>query len=279
MQVSEMNPFVRYAGCTMISSVPCRTARDNRIFFVLKEKVNCRIAGEVHSMIESTVIFIPAGVPYELSAAENNSLIAVNFDFTQGGAHVTEPFATLSQEAYQQTGPMEQLAFEGGLFQAPLFVCGCISKNKIEALVEEFQQKKIYFREKTSTLLKDILLDMLRFSVSDNSRERSAADSMIAYIREHYMHPITNRDIASCVRYHEYHANRLMMKHTGTTMHKYLLNYRLERAKYYLAITELSVAEVAEQTGMGSAARFSEAFKLAYGVSPSKYRKQNFRLV
>ena len=237
MQVTDINPFVRYAGRNFLSSTPLRRARDQRMFYIASKESQWHIDGASYNFSRGTLFYLPAGTPYCMEASDKFGLIAVNFDFTQVAAHQTTSLSTVSDEDFALAGAVETLSFEKDFFCVPMFVSGNVFEQKMDALVSEFEEKKIYFREKTSAILKDILVEMLRLS-ADNSEENLAADKMITYIRENYMLPITNKDIASCVRYHEYHANRLMLRHTGTTLHKYLTDYRIERAKMYLTSTK-----------------------------------------
>lgn len=279
MQIADMNPFVRYVGKNFLSSTPLRRARDQRLFFVTSHKSIWNIAGEDHTFSGGSLFFLPAGTPYSMTATEKSGLIAVNFDFFQSASAPINTFATLTEKEYETFGPLEPSCFEKDSFSFPMSVIDNMFEHRIENLLSEFEQKKIFYREKCSAILKDILLELLRQFTTDSSGENHAADKMISYIRENYMHPITNQDIASCVRYHEYHANRLMLRHTGTTLHKYLNDLRIEHAKTYLISTKLSVSEIAEKTGLGSVSRFSECFKKATGLSPLAYRKENFRLI
>lgn len=279
MLIADINPFVRYVGKNFLSSTPMRQARDQRIFFVASGTSAWRIAEEDHTFARGTIFFIPAGTPYCMKATEKNGLVAVNFDFTQSDPPLNNTFPTVSKAEYEATGPIEHIDFEKNSFSAPMVVSGNLLEHRIENLVSEFEQRKIFYREKSSAILKDILFEMLRQFTTDSSGENHATDKMIAYIRENYMHPITNRDIASCVQYHEYHANRLMIRHTGTTLHKYLNDFRVEHAKIYLSTTTISVSEIAEKTGFGSVSHFSECFKKITGISPLAYRKENFRMI
>jgi len=279
MKVAEMNPFVRFAGFISLAATPMRSARDQRLFYVQGGNVKWEICGKEYHTAAGAVLFIPAGTPYRMEATEQTHLIAVNFDFTQDAADITATLATLPREEYEAAGPLEKTGFSDRSFGETIFLHNHIPSKMVEKIASEYTQKKIYFREKASAMMKELLLEILRLSVSENAKERTATDRMISYIQENYMNPITNQDVAEHVRYHEYHANRLMLKHTGTTIHKYLTNCRIDSAKVLLTATELSVGEIAEQTGMGTASRFSEAFKRMIGVSPSEYRKQNFRLI
>jgi len=53
----------------------------------------------------------------------------------------------------------------------------------------------------------------------------------------------------------------------------YILNRRLQKAKYYLGREDHSIAEVSYMVGISSPTYFSTIFKAKYGVSPSEFKK------
>jgi len=53
----------------------------------------------------------------------------------------------------------------------------------------------------------------------------------------------------------------------------YILNRRLQKAKYYLGREDHSIAEVSYMIGISSPTYFSTIFKAKYGVSPSEFKK------
>lgn len=57
-----------------------------------------------------------------------------------------------------------------------------------------------------------------------------------------------------------------------TNINEYILQVRLQKAKYYLQHENVSVAEVAYKTGFASPAYFSTVFKNKEGVSPSTFK-------
>lgn len=59
---------------------------------------------------------------------------------------------------------------------------------------------------------------------------------------------------------------------TGFSPHEYHLALRMERARELLSSTNLTINEVAYQTGFDSAYYFSKFFKKKSGVSPSRFR-------
>lgn len=54
----------------------------------------------------------------------------------------------------------------------------------------------------------------------------------------------------------------------------YILNVRLQKAKHYLNLGELSVAEIAYKVGFASAGYFSTVFKSKFGVSPKEFKEK-----
>jgi len=59
-----------------------------------------------------------------------------------------------------------------------------------------------------------------------------------------------------------------------TSPHKYLVRLRLDKAKELLAETDCTVQEIADKTGFESYCGLSVAFKNAFTISPSQFRRQ-----
>ena len=59
-----------------------------------------------------------------------------------------------------------------------------------------------------------------------------------------------------------------------TNINEYVLNTRIQKAKYYLQHEGLSIAEVAYKTGFSTAAYFSTVFKSKTGLSPKAFKEK-----
>ena len=66
---------------------------------------------------------------------------------------------------------------------------------------------------------------------------------------------------------------RIFSRAAGIPFSEYLANARVNKAKFLLSSTSMSVEEVAEALGYYDACCFSRRFKRITGVSPGKYRK------
>lgn len=71
------------------------------------------------------------------------------------------------------------------------------------------------------------------------------------------------------------HFRYLFRLNTGRPFHQYLLALRLEKARELLATRHISVSEVSQLVGFGSAAHFSRAFAKRFRVSPSSVKHSN----
>jgi len=60
---------------------------------------------------------------------------------------------------------------------------------------------------------------------------------------------------------------------TGYSPKKYMLLRRIERARFFLTNTNMSISEIAETTGMEDSNSLIRLFRKVTGISPGKFRK------
>lgn len=70
------------------------------------------------------------------------------------------------------------------------------------------------------------------------------------------------------------HLAKLFRDQVGMPPHQYLLRERLTLAQELLRNTELTVGEVALESGFGSSQRFAKAFRNHYGCTASEFRER-----
>lgn len=71
----------------------------------------------------------------------------------------------------------------------------------------------------------------------------------------------------------EYHyLSSLFSETEGTTIEKYLIAQRIERAKELLAYDELNLNQIADKLGYSSTAHLSSQFRQVTGMAPSRFK-------
>ncbi|MDD6136194.1 MAG: AraC family transcriptional regulator [Lachnospiraceae bacterium] len=96
--------------------------------------------------------------------------------------------------------------------------------------------------------------------------------SFLNYVDIHYAEEITLDDAAKAIGFSKYHFTRIFKQHTGFTFHEYLNHKRIQVAQSLLA-ADLSITDIAFQTGFNNLTSFCRCFKKYAGTSPSEYRK------
>ncbi len=96
--------------------------------------------------------------------------------------------------------------------------------------------------------------------------------AIIAYINEHYMDKLTLGEIASAVNISKGECCRFFRRAVKCTVFEYVINYRINRSIALLRETDLTVSQVADATGFGSASYYIECFKKQVSCTPREYR-------
>lgn len=71
--------------------------------------------------------------------------------------------------------------------------------------------------------------------------------------------------------------SKLFSEQTGTTLEKYAIAQKIERAKELLTYGELTLNEIADQLGYSSTAYLSTQFKSMTGMTPGTFKKETAR--
>lgn len=106
---------------------------------------------------------------------------------------------------------------------------------------------------------------------------RTTDDLLVRRISDHIVsHPdddLSTGTLARRAGVSERHLSRLFLTHVGETPARYVRRVRTEAAAQLLVSTELPLAAVARQCGLGSTETLRQAFLDRYAVPPSRYRR------
>lgn len=97
------------------------------------------------------------------------------------------------------------------------------------------------------------------------------------YILENLNESLTVSSLAEKANMSASHFSRVFKQQTGFSPYDYVLLARLNRAKYLLEETSMTIASIAYEIGFNSESNFIYFFTANEGISPGKFRKLNFK--
>lgn len=99
----------------------------------------------------------------------------------------------------------------------------------------------------------------------------------IEYIDRNFKEDIKLDDVSNAVGLTPVYLHKLFYKTTGQTPHQLLLEKRLTMAKELLAGSDMSLVNVAAESGFSSQSYFNAVFKKHYGMTPLAFRQDAFQ--
>ena len=93
------------------------------------------------------------------------------------------------------------------------------------------------------------------------------------FLCEHYNEKISLKQLAEEFYLSEAYLYELFKKSTGTTVLNFIKELRMSKAVEFLRDTDMSVRQIAEETGYTDAGYFTKLFRQKYEITPEQFRK------
>lgn len=273
MELTELNPYVRYIGRVRNgkSYEKPLLAYDHRLFFVHRGSFLVEFEDQTRILSENMLLFFPPAVPYRLVFQGDAEYSIINFDFVcqdfESRSRTPEPKSQFREEfifSHEHMPPFDRI----------LLIDQCAFAGDLIAQMEQQDTQNPFSHVCSSALLKLLLGRVAQiFSSGAHPSVNPLVEQVKAYILANFAQRLTNGSIAAEFGYHPYYLGSLFQKCTGTTLHDFLTQTRLQHAMRLLTDGRLSISEVAFLCGYSGAAYFSEIFLANTGLTPSDYRK------
>lgn len=175
----------------------------------------------------------------------------------------------------------------------PITLNKTANTKSFEAVYNKLHQiRDLYFGDdkfselKIHTLATSLLIDLAQNQLNDtrifeNTRvykQKEYAQKfshVLDYIDKHYAEEIDLDTIAERSGFSKFHFSRLFKQYTDMTFCDYLSYRRIKAAEELLSGPDLSITEVAIQSGFPSISTFNRIFKQKHGCTPTEYRAKN----
>lgn len=239
------------------------------MLFVLSGEVLVMAGDQLHTLHPDDMLLINSNVSHELHSRDC-VLIAVQIKLSRFNLP-----AALTQSLYfdcnSQTAP-DQTAFSnikgilastlrasalGG--DATLFHRRALAYRLLAELVQNFKVTK-------------------PAGVTATQKHLERLSSILRYVNDNYREQITLNQLAEREHLSPPYLSSFFEKHMGVTFTAYYTHLRLEHAVSDLIYTDIPVEQIAIDSGFSDPRAFVRAFKKAYGMVPSAYRRNGTRL-
>jgi AraC-like DNA-binding protein len=160
-------------------------------------------------------------------------------------------------------------------------VCGHLSRETVWLENLSFLAIELFHRQRLTrttaraiaTLLwEELLLLAEKLQQPMNYKEAARVERIVEFIREHLDENISIETLCDIGAVSRSTLRRIFKKATGKSPYAWILDARLERARYLLRTTTVSVAQISQQTGFQDPSYFIRIFGRREGIPPRQYR-------
>ena len=271
MTLDMLNPFVRSVALyEKLNRTDECVAYDARLLYMISGDVSVTLSGEkLGHLSPGHALYIPSGVPYKLKG-QYLRCVVITFDLTDKYSSENQRIAPSAKADFIPDACHSCLDIPP--FDKPIHIEDMESdRDNFISMCDIFTSAQGYYLADLSAQLKSLLVKMAEAS-DENALPARMVTALDSYIRENCAEDISNTELGAIFGYHPFYISKMLKDRKGITLRQYIINFRLKRARTLLEYTNLTVSDIAEQTGFTDASYFTKTFKNAYGVTPKDFR-------
>lgn len=215
------------------------------------------------------VVFIPKNVYRRTTYISNDPYERIIIKFTD--AMVEELINTVGRKAFDE------------LFSEHVIHFTSESKHKIFSIFLEMESEWNNYNKYSELILKGLLNKLIITCIRERiisgvnmlDSEKNHAHIMNAarYVKIHLRDNPTLEKTAAGINISSSYLSKLFIRDMHTSFSSFVLNEKIAYALNLLANSNLSMTEIAYESGFSSNAYFSDCFKRILGMSPLQFRK------
>jgi len=230
----------------------------NKLYFICNGEGWLKIGDQEFYPKPGQLCLMPAGIKQSYSCINSNS-------FTKYWCHFTAKIGELN-------------IFD--IIKTPLLV----NIEDTDILKTLFEKLIYYYKNSTLTssiYSQAVLAEILAFFLDIVSEEifikssssTNKLEEVLIYIENNISQEISIKQLAEMIHFHPNYFIRFFKKNIGTSPAHYINKMRMEKAKNFLIITNMSITSISEALGFKDIYHFSRTFKIYTGFSPTEYKR------
>ncbi|WP_436667503.1 AraC family transcriptional regulator [Latilactobacillus sakei] len=247
--------------------------REIELIYVIKGTINLGINDQPYIISAGEIVLIDGGELHYVLASPGSERIIYQFDlafFKTMLEQIDLPvlfgeLPTLSRDwGAAVTGDIRQLLDQ--IYQEET---NRLPGMTFEVRADLYKMLTRFIREVPRTKVKTAASQQVK---SDEILAR--LDLVFRMVERRYTGHLTLAEVAAEIGYSQFYFTRFFKRNTGKTFITFLNDYRIDKAKWLLINSTLSVTEIISQVGFESDKTFYRLFKQSMSISPLAYRKQ-----
>lgn len=274
--INSEYPYVLHHVNLGDTKVPWHWHEELEFVYVINGSIKLNTTGKSYYFQKNEAFFINANVLCTMENVNNGQPGIIDshlFHSVFLSGHFKSIFETKYVEPVLQNKKLEILAIRGENTRqhdilAKLRKVSYLQKKENS----EFQTRNLF--SDIWILLLDEIQNLERMDLPAKQYSQERIQSMMSYIQQNYQNKISLEDIASSASVSKRECLRCFQISIHKTPFAYLMDYRIEMAEKLLKTTDLSVIDIALQTGFSNGAYFGMIFKKNCGITPGEYRKK-----
>lgn len=164
-----------------------------------------------------------------------------------------------------------------------------LTPKQIRTFVEIYNRhENLQFNHGSDIMEKALILEVFAniYNIFYNGQDISPADTrnmaiiteLINYIDAHLADDLSLEILAEHENFSTFHLSRMFKKYTGTTLNKYIVSKRIDKAKLLLQDPTYSesITDISAMVGFNNYTHFYRTFKAQTGLNPAEYKEKMF---
>ena len=260
-----------YADTVIVNKITL--TKDFRLHWHNYYEIEYFIDGEGQEMLNGALTDIHPGVLHVISPSDFHEI------------KVTSPL-TLIKICFD-ISDVDPTVFNGAADILNGKFCGLFGKDKelFDALFNSaLAQKEIYGTQSIYPVIIKKMLEVILLTTSEYMRrscggktpiKNSDINAALAYIHANFKRRVSLVEVAEKTHFSPSYLSRCFHESVGMTFMQYIKMLRLEFAARLILNTDSEITDICYEAGFSSPQSFSNEFKKAYNLTPTKYRQNN----
>ena len=259
-----------------LHSFPQSVSECLRIYYINEGKFEWSVNDEMYILYPGDVSLIMPNEKFgsEKGVLEIGSISWIHLRIQNHGTHALLPgkWSSLSETESQAISKVLLMNTMAVLSKLP--EVGRI----LRYLHDEILNQEIGYSTRANQLIDELFIIITRHLTKQNNRARDFPKVFMQLeqaLRHNLSHQWTVEEMAAIAGMGTTLFNEKVKNYTGFTPLNYLINIRISEAIKLLKRQDISITDIALDTGFYSSQHFSTTFKKLTGYTPSEFRKNN----